>query len=84
MTMQRGGDERPGQALTEGIRRVDPDFDLWEEAAKQGVPLRADVDSLYGEFWPEDEDIEEFLATLRRWRREGGSTESERRRRRGG
>jgi hypothetical protein len=33
------------------------------------VPLRR-LEDLRGDFWPEDEDIETFLKTIRRWRDE--------------
>ena len=44
----------------------------WSLAAEQGVKPVSDPDTLYGDFWPEDESMEEFLTTLRRWRQEGG------------
>ena len=36
--------------------------------AEQGTGPITDVASLCGDFWPEDEPIEEFLETLREWR----------------
>jgi hypothetical protein len=48
------------------------DIDIWRLAKEQGVEPVRDISSLYGDFWPEDESMEEFLATLRRWRQEGG------------
>jgi plasmid stability protein len=52
-----------------GLPRRDPQ-ELIQLARQQGaqVPLR--FDELKGSFWPEDEDADEFLATLREWRRE--------------
>jgi hypothetical protein len=42
----------------------------WELAKRRGVlPLR-DVNELRGDFWPEDESIDDFLAWLRTTRRE--------------
>ncbi|MCC6446121.1 MAG: hypothetical protein IT210_22045 [Armatimonadetes bacterium] len=53
------------------------DFKDFETLAKeQGVKPVQRFEDLLGDFWPEDEDIEEFLATIRRWRQEGSrSTE---------
>lgn len=34
--------------------------------AEQGTGLIADVSVLHGDFWPEEESIEEFLAALAR------------------
>jgi hypothetical protein len=39
-------------------------------AAEQGVRPIQDIDELGGDFWPEDESMDEFLATLREWREE--------------
>jgi hypothetical protein len=40
-------------------------------ALEQGVRSVLDPQELRGDFWPEDEDLEEFLTALRNWRREG-------------
>ncbi len=40
-------------------------------AAEQGV-VPASFDSLLGDFWPEDESADEFIAALHQWRREQG------------
>jgi hypothetical protein len=41
-------------------------------AAQQGIgPIRT-VDDLAADFWPEDDSVDEFIVTLRQWRREGG------------
>jgi hypothetical protein len=37
-------------------------------SAEQGTGPIADVSLLHGDFWPEEESIEEFLATLHEWR----------------
>jgi len=39
-------------------------------ARAQGAPLAARFEDLLGDFWPEDETADEFIATLREWRRE--------------
>lgn len=37
-------------------------------ARTQGVPLEAVVDALVGDFWPEDESCDDFIAAYRAWR----------------
>jgi hypothetical protein len=44
--------------------------DLEQLAAEQGVTAIADFDSLLGDFWPEDESADDFIAQMRSWRRE--------------
>jgi hypothetical protein len=36
--------------------------------AEQGTGPITDISVLHGDFWPEEESIEEFLATLYEWR----------------
>jgi len=36
---------------------------------EQGVPENS-LENLKCDFWPEDEDIDEFIATIRHWRQE--------------
>jgi hypothetical protein len=36
--------------------------------AEQGTEPITDVSMLHGDFWQEEETIEEFLATLQEWR----------------
>ena len=36
--------------------------------AEQGTGPIADVSVLHGNFWPEEETVEEFVATIREWR----------------
>lgn len=45
--------------------------DLEALAAQQGVTPITGFDHLLGNFWPEDESADEFIATVREWRREG-------------
>jgi hypothetical protein len=40
-------------------------------AAQQGVSAVCDFDSLLGDFWPEEGCADQFIATVREWRREG-------------
>ena len=46
--------------------------DLETLAAQQGIKPIADPRELHGDFWPEDDSIDEFMAAVRQWRREGG------------
>ena len=46
--------------------------DLTTLAAQQGVPPVTNFDDLLGDFWPEDETADDFIAAVRRWRHEGG------------
>jgi hypothetical protein len=42
----------------------------WELARQQGVVPIRDIKELQGDFWPEDESIDDFLAWLRATRQE--------------
>jgi hypothetical protein len=46
----------------------DADPTLDELIAQQGKGPVTDVRVLHGNFWPEDEPIEDFLAALHEWR----------------
>ena len=37
--------------------------------AEQGVKPITDISILYGDFWPEDENLDDFLAAVKEWRR---------------
>jgi hypothetical protein len=52
-----------------GLPRRSPE-ELDALARAQGVPLVVDVDDLVGDFWPEDETCDEFIAAIRELRRE--------------
>jgi hypothetical protein len=45
---------------------ANPTFE--ELIAQQGKGPIKDTSALHGDFWPEDEPIEEFLAALAEWR----------------
>ncbi len=51
-----------------------PSVDFWrgatveELAAQQGVSPVNPGDELWGDFWPEDQDVAEFRAAVREWR----------------
>jgi hypothetical protein len=57
--------------------RVAPsmDFDALPDvealARKQGVSSSTKFEDLLGDFWPEDQSVEEFFEARQRWRREG-------------
>ena len=57
-------DERPGpvQYSAAGHPSVE------QLLAEQGTGPIMDVSVLHGDFWPEEESIEEFLETLHEWR----------------
>ena len=55
-------------------RRTGWDFfgespDLETLARQQGVKVHATFEELLGDFWPEDESVDDFIAAVRRWRR---------------
>jgi hypothetical protein len=45
---------------------------LSELAVEQGVRPVRNFDDLLGDFWPEDETADQFIAAVRQWRDEGG------------
>jgi hypothetical protein len=53
-----------------GLPRRAPE-ELDALAQSQGAPLAVHAQDLIGDFWPEDESCDEFIASTRRWRREG-------------
>ncbi len=50
-----------------------PDLDAL--AREQGVSPIENIDELIGDFWPEDESIDDFAATIRRWRDESDTAD---------
>lgn len=65
--IQRGRpavDDRPTDAGDSATGH--PSFE--QLMAEQGTGPITDVSVLHGDFWPEEESIEEFLATLHEWR----------------
>lgn len=68
---QRHG--RGGALLTRGETFFgESTVDLARLAAQQGVEPVSNFADLLGDFWPEDETADEFIAAVRQWRREGG------------
>jgi hypothetical protein len=54
---------REGVFVTEALRQR-----LGPPTAVAEAPPNASIDELAGDFWPEDEDPDDFTATIRRWR----------------
>ncbi len=52
------------------LRRFDKRVDPGNLAADQEVEPADDFDALLGNFWPDDESADEFVLTLREWRRD--------------
>lgn len=64
--------DRSGPATVDGRDFVArPPAGLQSLADQQDVKPVQDFDDLLGDFWPEDETAEEFIATIREWRSEG-------------
>jgi hypothetical protein len=55
----------------QAIAEIAPDVSLDQLAREQGVLPIKSIDDLRGGFWPDDENIDEFIAAVRRWRHEG-------------
>jgi hypothetical protein len=73
MVLEAGLGARPketGESIWKGLPRRAPE-ELDALARSQGAPLAVRTEDLIGDFWPEDESCDEFIATVRRWRREG-------------
>lgn len=73
MALEPGDGEAaaPGIESRESVPRpFDVPPDLQTLADEQGVEVADDFDTLLGDFWPEDEGPDEFVAALREWRRE--------------
>ena len=63
-TKRKGASTRTRKASSQGAPEV--------LAAEQGVKPIGNIDELKADFWPEDESIDDFQMTVRRWRQEGG------------
>jgi hypothetical protein len=80
MVLEQGLASRPAsrsgeEALTDlfaGIPRCSPE-DLIALAREQGVMPVERFEDLLGDFWPEDESVDDFLEARRRWQREGAT-----------
>ena len=64
-------DVQEGERGEKGTVFFEGKTDLHILAARQGVSAVSDLDSLLGDFWPEEGCADLFIATVREWRREG-------------
>jgi hypothetical protein len=64
-------EREPGPAVGENGLRHMPQEKVEALARVQGAPLAVRFEDLLGDFWPEDESCDDFIATIRQWRREG-------------
>ena len=61
--------DRPLEDRPEPVRYTPTGHPSVEQLmASQGTGPITDVTRLHGDFWPQEESIEEFLKTLREWR----------------
>jgi hypothetical protein len=67
LTQRMGSQTVPGRDFFAA-----PAVNLATLMVRQGVKPIANFDDLLGDFWPEDESADEFVAAVRRWRHEGG------------
>jgi hypothetical protein len=68
----KGGADMNVRIKTDG-KALDPFYhpkSIEELAEEQGVRPVEDFESLLGDFWPEDESVDDFLAERERWRQE--------------
>jgi len=63
---QRGGEQQKGPATVPYASSGHPSIERL--TSEQGTGPTTDVSALHGNFWPEEESIEEFVATIREWR----------------
>ena len=60
-----------GRRLVRQLPRMPERYDIEELAAQQGTQVISDIDQLRGDFWPEDESVDDFIAHVRKWRDAG-------------
>ena len=66
-------ERRMGPRFVDGQAfRAQPLRSLRALAMEQGVRPVASLEDLVGDFWPEDEAIDDFIALVRQWRHQGG------------
>ena len=59
-----------------GAASFDASVDLDALAAQQGVPSATEFERLLGDFWPEEESADSFIASVRAWRNEAEQGET--------
>lgn len=63
----------PGPTIVSGREFVSaPRMDWRSLANEQGVRPLGNLRHVIGDFWPEDESVDDFIAAVREWRSEGG------------
>lgn len=67
--LNRNAESHPGPG-GEPHPFLDWHIDIESLAAQQCAPASTSVEGLKGDFWPAGEDLEEFVSTVRQWRRE--------------
>ena len=67
--------QEQARVALEKVTTMPERHDLDELAREQGVGVVKNFEDLLGDFWPEDESVDDFLDAVREWRREG-TTES--------
>jgi hypothetical protein len=55
-------------ASSESHSFLDWRIDINDLATQQGVQASNSIEQLKGDFWPPNEDLEEFSTTIRQWR----------------
>jgi len=63
-------DEEGTVAIDEAALGLDEQPTILELAARQGVAVPGSFDALLGDFWPDDESSDDFVAAVREWRHE--------------
>jgi hypothetical protein len=58
-------------AATKEAARKEAHARVWELARRQGVKPIENIDELRGDFWPEDESVDDFLSWVRELRNGG-------------
>ena len=72
MSKRKARDQAADQVAEEEIRRQ-AHARAWELARQQGVkPIRS-IEDLQGDFWPEEESVDEFLDWVRAMRQQDKS-----------
>lgn len=76
LSRERNGKPSPASVQSRAGKRGNfwRKYTAEELAAEQGVEPVTDPAQLVADFWPEDESIDDFIATIRAWRREGYGT----------
>ena len=69
-SLPEAGNSKGGREVIPRSFNANENLDIL--AAEQGVKVADDFDALLGDFWPEDESADEFVAALSGWRQDDG------------